>query len=260
MDIPIKNLLFFLLFFIPVIVTNKIIKLKVNRELFISLFRMAIQLTLVGVYLKYIFEWNNPLINIVYLLTMIVIASLHSIKSSKLKLKTFIVPIMLSVAIPQVLVILSFNILVGGIDRIFDASLIIPVGGMLLGNCLNGNIVAINSFYQGIAKDEKRYNYTMTLGASHFQAILPYLRSSMELSIKPSLASMATTGLVTLPGMMTGQILAGTLPLTAVKYQAAILVCILTAKYFSSLFSLLLSSKKGFTPYLTLDRTVLITV
>lgn len=257
MDIPIKSLVLFFLFFVPIIIANRIIKLRVSKELYVSLFRMILQLTLVGLYLKYIFEWNNPYINMAYLIVMIVIASMHSIRSSRLKLKTFIIPILISVAIPQIIVIFSFNILVGGIERIFDANLIIPVGGMLLGNCLNGNIIAINSFYQGIAKDEKRYNYTMTLGASHFQAILPYLRTSMELSIKPSLASMATTGLVTLPGMMTGQILAGTLPVTAVKYQAAILVSILTAKYFSTLLSLLLSKNKGFTNYLTLDRTVL---
>lgn len=257
MDIPIKSLALFLLFFVPIIIANRVIKLKISKELYISLFRMVLQLTLVGLYLKYIFEWNNPYVNMAYLIVMIVIASIHSINSSKLHLGTFILPILLSVAIPQIIVIFSFNILVGGIDRILDANLIIPVGGMLLGNCLNGNIVAINSFYQGIIKDEKRYNYTMTLGASHFQAIQPYLRASMELSIKPSLASMATTGLVTLPGMMTGQILAGTLPITAVKYQAAILVSILTAKYFSTLLSLLFSKNRGFTTYLTLNKSVI---
>lgn len=257
MDIPVLSLALFLLFFIPIILTNKIIKLHINKEIFTSLIRMVSQLSLVGIYLKYIFQWNNPFINTSYLIVMIFIASIHSIKSSKLKLKTFIIPILVSVALPQLTVIFGFNLLVGGLERILDANLIIPVGGMLLGNCLNGIIIAINSFYQGIVKDEKRYNYTITLGASHFQAALPYLRHSMELSVKPSLASMATTGLVTLPGMMTGQILAGSLPLTAVKYQAAIIVSILTAKYFSSILALILSMKKGFTKYYTLNKNVL---
>lgn len=257
MDIPILSLALFLLFFAPVIITNKIIKLHLNKDLFVSLLRMILQLSLVGIYLKYIFQWNNPFINTAYLIIMIFIASIHSIQSSKLKLRVFIIPILLSVALPQLIVIFIFNILVGGLNRVLDANLIIPVGGMLLGNCLNGIIIAINSFYQGITKDEKKYNYTLTLGASHFQAILPYLRHSMELSIKPSLASMATTGLVTLPGMMTGQILAGSLPLTAVKYQAAIIISILTAKYFSSILSLILSLKKGFTLYNTLNKSVL---
>lgn len=257
MELTNTSLLLFLLFFVPIIFTNRFIKLKINREMLISLIRMGLQLTMVGFYLKYIFSWNSPIVNCLYLIVMIVIASIHSISSSKLKLKYFLLPILLSVGLPQIIVIFIFNYLVGGIGRVFDANLIIPIGGMLLGNCLNGNIIAINSFYQGIIDDEKRYNYTLTLGASHFQAIMPYLRKSMLLAIKPSLASMATTGLVTLPGMMTGQILAGALPVTAVKYQAAILISILTAKYFSTLLSLLLSKKRGFTPYFTIDRNAL---
>lgn len=259
-DISILSLSLILLMLIPIFIINHLLKLKINRELLISTIRMLIQLAFVGLYLQFIFKLNNPIINILYLLIMIVIASMHSIKSSSLKLKPLFVPIFISVAIPQILVLLSFNLLIAGFDQLFNAKFIIPVGGMLLGNCLNGNIIALNSFYEGIKDDEKRYNYTLILGASHNQAMLPYLRRSIYRAINPTLASMATTGLVAIPGMMTGQILAGSLPLTAIKYQIAIMLSILTAKYFSILLSLIISKSKGFTPYHLLNKEILLNI
>lgn len=187
---------------------------------------------------------------------MITVASMHSIKSSSLRLRPLFIPIFISVALPQLVVLMTFNLLIAGIDNLFDAKFIIPVGGMLLGNCLNGNIIALNSFYEGIKDDEKRYNYTLMLGASHNQALLPYMRRSLLRSVNPTIASMATAGLVALPGMMTGQILAGSLPITAIKYQIAIFVSILAAKYFSVLLSLLITRTKGFTPFHMLNKEI----
>lgn len=257
-EISLIGLSMMVLLIIPIIIINRALKIKINRDLTISFFRMIIQLLFVGVYLQYIFNLNNPIVNIFYLCVMIVIASSHSLKSSSLRVKKLFIPILISVAVPQITVLLVFNLFIAGIDQLFDARFIIPVGGMLLGNCLSGNIVALNSFYEGIKDDEKRYNYTLMLGASHSQALLPYLRKSIYRSISPSLASMATTGLVALPGMMTGQILAGALPITAIQYQIAILIAILTAKYFSILLSLIISRPGAFNSYHILDRDIFI--
>lgn len=255
-NVSVTSLLLLLILIIPIVIVNKILKIKINKNLIISLIRMIIQLTFVGIYLEYIFGINNPFINILYLLIMITVASMHSIKSSALRLRPLFLPIFISVALPQLVVLMTFNLLIAGLDNLFDAKFIIPVGGMLLGNCLNGNIIALNSFYEGIKDDEKRYNYTLMLGASHNQALLPYMRKSLLRSVNPTIASMATAGLVALPGMMTGQILAGSLPITAIKYQIAIFVSILTAKYFSVLLSLLITRKKGFTAFHMLNKEI----
>lgn len=255
-NVSVTSLLLMLLLLIPIIISNKFLKIKLNKELLISVLRMCIQLIFVGIYLEYIFKIDNPYINILYLIIMITIASMHSIKSSCLRLKPLFIPIFVSVAIPQLLVLLIFNIFIAGSSNLFIAKFIIPVGGMLLGNCLNGNIIALNSFYEGIKDDEKRYNYTLMLGASHNQALLPYMRKSIFRAINPTIASMATAGLVSLPGMMTGQILAGSLPITAIKYQIAIFIAILSAKYFSVLLSLIITRSNGFTPYYMLNKEV----
>ncbi|QEN05403.1 ABC transporter permease [Thiospirochaeta perfilievii] len=255
-EIEISALLLMLLLLLPIIAINTVIQLKINKELMVSTVRMILQLIFVGVYLQFIFTLNHPFINLLYLLVMIIIASMHSIKSSSLKLRPLFLPILISVALPQLIILIIFNLLIAGVDNLFEAKFIIPVGGMLLGNCLNGNIIALNSFYEGIKDDEKRYNYTIVLGASHNQALLPYLRKSIKRAINPTLASMATIGLVSLPGMMTGQILAGALPITAIKYQIAIMLAIFSAKYFSIILSLTISRRRGFTPFNTLNKEI----
>lgn len=241
---------------IPLLILNRLFKLKISVKMSIAAVRMALQLAFVGVYLKYIFKWNNPYINTLYLLVMIFIASVYSIRSGSLRLKPFLLPVSLSVALPQLLVLFLFNGLMAGKEHLFDARYMIPVGGMLLGNCLNGNIIALNRFYMGIKEDEKRYNYSLALGASGLQAAAPYLRKSLLAAIEPTIASLATTGLVALPGMMTGQILAGSLPITAIQYQAAIMISILTAKYLSILLSLLLTYKSGFNNFHILKKDI----
>ena len=255
-DISIVSLALFLTLLLPVFFLNRSLKLKFNKELIISILRMILQLAFVGVYLQVIFNLNNPVINMLYIVVMIIIASGHSIKSSSLRLKPLFLPILISVSIPQITVLLFFSFLVSGLDGLFEARMIIPVGGMLLGNCLNGNIIALNSFYEGIKDDEKRYNYTLMLGASHSQALLPYLGKSINRAMSQNLASMATIGLVSLPGMMTGQILAGSLPIEAIKYQIAIMISIFSAKYFSILLSLVISRKRGFNKYHLLNREI----
>lgn len=255
-NVTVTSLLLLLLIIIPILIVNKIIQLRLNKKIIVATLRMALQLTFVGIYLQYIFKLNNPAINMLYLLIMITIASIHSIKSSSLRLKKIFTPIFFSVALPQLVVLLLFNLLIAGRAQLFDAKLIIPVGGMLLGNCLSGNIIALSSFYNGIKEDEKRYCFTICLGASHYQAIAPYLKKSLTIAMMPTLASLGTTGLVSLPGMMTGQILAGSLPITAIKYQCAILIAILAAKYFSILLSIFFSKNRGFNSFGILNKEI----
>lgn len=79
--------------------------------------------------------------------------------------------------------------------------------------------------------------------------MMPYFRDALKSAINPTLASIETIGLVALPGMMTGQMLGGSVPLTAIKYQMAISASILLARYFSCLFTILLTLPYGFDEY-----------
>ena len=86
----------------------------------------------------------------------------------------------------------------------------------------------------------------LSLTGNRIPALKPYFKESILAGITPTIASMTTIGLVSLPGMMTGQILGGSLPLVAIKYQIAIMFSIFYTEYFSTLLSLLFSSRWAF--------------
>ncbi|MBT3387573.1 MAG: ABC transporter permease, partial [Desulfobacula sp.] len=129
---------------------------------------------------------------------------------------------------------------------------------MLLGNCLRSIIIGLNNFYSGIKKDEKVYIYSLSLFSSRIPALKPYFKESIIASITPTIASMATIGLVSLPGMMTGQILGGSIPIVAIKYQIAIMLCIFYTEYFSTILSVLFSLKIGFNDLDVLNQDIFI--
>jgi len=97
---------------------------------------------------------------------------------------------------------------------------------MLLGNSLRGNIVALQNLFTAIDTRRGEYEAAIAFGASAQFATQLFVSDSMRKSMAPTLASMATTGLVTLPGMMTGQILGGASPIVAIKYQLLIMIAI----------------------------------
>ena len=148
--------------------------------------------------------------------------------------------------------------MVARIDNLFEAKYMIPIGGMLLGNCLRSIIIGLNNFYSGIKKDEKVYLYSLSLFSSRIQALKPYFKESIIASIAPTIASMATIGLVSLPGMMTGQILGGSIPIVAIKYQIAIMLSIFYTEYFSTILSVLFSLKVGFNELDVLNQDIFI--
>ena len=93
---------------------------------------------------------------------------------------------------------------------------------------------------------------------SRIQALKPYFKESFLAAITPTIASMATIGLVSLPGMMTGQILGGSIPIVAIKYQIAIMFSIFYTEYFSTMLSVLFSLKVGFNELDVLNQNIFI--
>ena len=247
-----------LVFLIPVFYINRRLNITINKTLVTSIFRMCVQLGFVGIYLKYLFKFNSPVLNTLYLLIMISIACQSIIRSSNLKVTLFFIPVFFSLLIPFIIILFFFNGVVVRIDNLFEAKYMIPIGGMLLGNCLRSIIICLNNFYSGIQKDEKTYLYSISLFNNRIQALKPYFIHSFLAAITPIIASMATIGLVALPGMMTGQILGGSMPTVAIKYQIAIMFSIFYTEYFSTILSVLFSLKVGFNDLDVLNHDIFI--
>jgi putative ABC transport system permease protein len=189
---------------------------------------------------------------------MITVAVFSAVKGSSIKIGKVFIPGFISFSISTFVVVFYLNFFVIPINNVFDARYLIVLGGMLLGNSLRGNIVGISTFYKSIRKDTKNYLYVLSLGASHYEALLPYLRESIQLALKPTLASMATMGIVALPGMMTGVILGGASPEVAIKYQIMIMIAIVVSTITSVILTILMSLRVCFNKYGVLHQDVFI--
>ena len=255
-DISILSLIFcFLLLLIP-LALSYLLKLKIIKDTIISILRMVIQLSLIGIFLEYIFKLNNPFLNVGWFLLMITVASFTVTGRSDLNLKLFIIPIFSALIIANFLIVLFLNGVVVRLDNIFEAKYIIALGGMLLGNCLKSNVIGISHFYDSIKRNENRYLYTLSLGGTHIEVLLPYLRKSITLALKPTIASISVIGLVSLPGMMTGQMLGGSNPVVAIKYQMAIMVGIFVSVSISVGLTILFTVKFSFNSFGILKNNI----
>lgn len=244
-----------LLLVIPLLI-SRYLKLGIVKQTVISVARMAAQLFLVGIFLNYVFAYNNAILTVAWFLMMVCFAVYSVINSTHLNYKYLLAPSLLAFAVSNFLVLIYFNSVIVRIDYLFDAKYIIAIGGMLLGNALRGNIVGIGDFYSDIRKEEKLYFYYLSCGAGKKEALLPFFRRSISTAIKPTIANMATMGIVSLPGMMTGQILGGSSPLVAIKYQIAIMIAIFTSTMLSICLAVLFTVKVCFDDYGILRKDV----
>ena len=222
----------------------------------IAILRMTVQLAFVGLYLQVVFRINSPWLNSLWLVVMVTVADLSIIRGCGLKVRRFVLPLFVALVGGTAVPLLVF---VGPLLKrpgLMEAQYVIPIGGMILGNCLRADIIGIKHFYESLKKGEKVYLLTLSQGARIKEAILPYLRDACEAALMPTVATMATIGLVALPGMMTGVILGGTNPVTAIKYQMAIMVAIFIGTAITVVLGILLTIRTSFTPYGVLDAQV----
>jgi len=220
-------------------------RVRLKKELLISLLRMSAQLALVGVYLTALFDLNSPIVNVAWVVVMCAVANYSLLRGSGLRLELFAYTFpALLIAIGAVLA--YFIALVFRPDPPFDARYVIPVAGMLLGNSMNRTLITLERFYSAVRGDLDGYSSSIAMGASVREAAAPYVGTAYRVGLAPWLASMATIGLVHLPGMMTGQILGGSSPLVAISYQIAIIIAIHVATELASMLAIRFSMRKGF--------------
>jgi putative ABC transport system permease protein len=224
-------------------------KINLVKDLIISTLRMVIQLSLVAIYLEWIFDMNNAYINSAWVLIMILISAGTTIHKIKVKWKSFFIPFSMAILISIFIIDAFFLGLIVQLDYVFDARYFIPISGMILGNSLNHNIVGLGSYFEGFSRRRDLYYFILTNSNSRKLAIRPYIQEALTKGLNPLLATMSVIGLISLPGMMTGQILGGASPATAIKYQIMIMLAILVACTLSLMLSILYANYKLFDKY-----------
>ncbi|MGR5408397.1 ABC transporter permease [Vibrio sp. PNB22_8_1] len=218
-------LLFSSILLIPLAI-NVRYKLGIAKTTAISVIRMTLQLVLVGMYLEYLFQLNSLIINTLWLAVMIVVGASSIIDKTNLPKYPLMLPLITALTLSLLPLLMITTIGLIRPEPFYNAQYIIPLAGMLLGNSLSSNIVALQNLFSAFEQRKSEYEAAISLGATPKYASFPFVQEAIRKSLAPILASMATTGLVTLPGMMTGQILAGSNPMIAIKYQLIIMLAI----------------------------------
>lgn len=238
----------FLLLAIPLAISYRM-KLHIIKTTSSAVARMTSQLFLAGVLLTVVFDLNSWILNLGWVFGMVTIATYTTIRNVELKMERLFLPILISFAVTNLSVLLYFNEFVLDLENLLEARFLIPIGGMILGNSLRGNVVGIGEFYEAIRRNENRYLYNLSLGAKKYEALIPYIRKCLRSALRPTLANIATTGIVFLPGMMTGQILGGVTPILAIKYQITIMIVIFVSTVMSTTFCILSTVQTAFDEY-----------
>lgn len=219
------------------------------RATLVAAARMIVQLFLISIYLRYLFEWDNPWLNTLWVIIMAVIAT-HTVgQRTHLRWRVVAVPAFVSFVVSAMLVGAFFLCVVLHLDQPFTARYFIPVMGILMGNMLGVNVLTLSTFYSGVQRERATYYYLLGNGASRFEAWLPFMREAVIKSFTPCIANMAVMGIVALPGTMIGQILGGSAPDVAVKYQMMIVVITMSASMLSLILALWLSTREAFDGY-----------
>ncbi|HEI7446724.1 TPA: iron export ABC transporter permease subunit FetB [Staphylococcus aureus] len=226
-----------LLLVIPIIISYKE-GLHIIKDLIVATLRAVVQLIILGFLLHYIFKINDKWLLVLCVFVIIVNASWNTIsRSSPVMHHVFLisfVAIFVGTALPLV-----GTIATGAIQ--FTANEVIPIGGMLA----NNGLIAINLAYQNLdrafVQDGTNIEYKLSLAATTKLASKGAIRESIRLAIVPTIDSVKTYGLVSIPGMMTGLIIGGVPPLQAIKFQLLVVFIHTTATIMSALIATYLS-------------------
>jgi putative ABC transport system permease protein len=215
-----------------------------ERDLAIATVRSFIQLILIGYALELIFNQDNPIFILIVLAIMITIAA----HTSSRRIKHL--PAARRIALISISAAALFTVgtlLLLGVFK-FVAQDVIPIGGMIIGNTMNVTTLVMTRLYDDLQGQRLLIESKLALGATSRQASQMQFRRALRSAMTPMIDTTKNVGLITLPGAMTGMILAGASPLLAVQLQFVVMYMLIGATTFAGLISAYLTYQQFFTP------------
>lgn len=226
---------------IPIFISYKE-KLGLEKEIVVSILRAIVQLIIVGYILDVIFGLKNPICTLILILIMIVNAAVNTKKRGRGINKVFtisFVSILIGASVTLSILVIS------GVIK-FSPNEIIPIAGMIISNSMIAIGLSYTNLNNSFQNKREEVEVKLSLGADVKEASKSILRDSVKVAIIPTIDSAKTLGIVSLPGMMTGLILAGVSPLTAIKFQIMVTFMLLSASAVSTIIATYLCYKDFF--------------
>ena len=226
-ELSIADLCLAALLVLLIAVVSIVLELDLGRRLLVAALRATLQLALLGLLLRWIFDVEGPWAVLAMMLVMALVAGFEAVRRTSRRVPG------IWAASMGVMLVSSLLVTVYGMTAVIDLpgawytpQYAIPILGMILGNTLTGISLGLETSLEGFALERERVEMLLAHGASRREACLEVVRRSVRRGMLPILNSMMAVGVISIPGMMTGQMLAGEDPAAAARYQLFILFAI----------------------------------
>ncbi|GMB01416.1 iron export ABC transporter permease subunit FetB [Pelosinus sp. IPA-1] len=225
-------------------------KLGLEKDMLIGSLRAVVQLTLIGFVLKFIFALDDLFFTTIILVIMVYNASTVAAKRGA--------GIEQATLISFAAIFTGLVITLGGLVSFkaipYEPSQVIPISGMVVGNSMVATSLLFKNLLSNFQTKREEVEVKLCLGAPPKEASLSLIRDSIRTAMLPTFDSMKTLGIVQLPGMMTGLILAGVAPETAIKYQIMVAFMLAGAVSISSFVASYWAYRNFFTKFAQLKE------
>ncbi|KAI8601562.1 UPF0014 family [Dissophora ornata] len=214
-----------------------ILGLGLEKRLFISAIRCVVQLTIMGLVLQNIFDAKSPILVILMALLLILLGAYEAVFNVSKRRHIYMVRV-------HCLIIGTFGTrLAMGVDPLHSPKEFIPALGMLLGNTMTAIALGLDQCLSQLSENKEKIELYLSMGATRWEACRPVAVEAMRRAMMPTINQMSIIGLISIPGMMTGQLIAGASVMNAVKSQQIIMFLISGAAAFGTLSSVLVMNQ-----------------
>lgn len=219
-----------------------VLRLRMEQSLLIASIRTVVQLLLVGLVLEWVFRWDRWYVVMALACVMTLIAGLTAAGRNERRYPGIWLNTIVSVwASAWIVTSFALFAVMQGMDKWYQPQYAIPLLGMVLGNTLNGISVGLNTFTEALVTRRDQVESLLALGATRWEAARVPIQHAVRTGMSPIINSMMVVGIVSLPGMMTGQLVSGMAPIQAVKYQIVIMFLVASATALGTVGVVLLS-------------------
>jgi len=218
------------------------------KTLWVATTRMVVQLLFMGVWLSYVFNADNPLWIVLVGVIMLTAAGYEITKRQQYRFKTLNGLLIGFLALSMTSLVLLIGVLTLVIQPTpwYEPQYAIPLLGMLLGNSMTAIGLGLDTLTRSAVQSKAKIEAQLALGKTAKQSMNFIRQQSLHSAMIPVINMLVAAGIISLPGMMTGQILAGADPMEAVKYQILIMLLIAASTGFGTLIAVNLASRKLF--------------
>ena len=222
------------------------LKLGLEWRLLLAAARMVAQLLFIGLVLNYVFAADNWLLVVGLAVVMVVVAGFAAVGRNEHPYPGVLLNSIVSIWASSWLIMAIALTVIVPVQPWYSPQYTVPLLGMILGNSLSGISLGLDRMGQELTTGRNQIEAILAMGATRWEAAQRPIQKTVRTAMIPTLNMMSVAGIVSLPGMMTGQMLSGIKPFEAVKYQIVILFLIAAGSAIGTLTIALLTYRKMF--------------